>query len=325
MHLFVAASQQEQALLEEIIDLRDRRKAVILAHNYQIPQIQDIADYVGDSLALSRAASETEAEVIVFCGVYFMAETAAIVNPSKRVLIPDQSAGCSLVESSPDIQRVREWKLKHPHGAVVAYVNTTAEIKAESDYCCTSANAVEVVNSIPSDKDILFIPDMFLGAYAQSVTGRKLDLWPGECHVHAGIRPEEVTKLRREFPKAEFLIHPECSCVSLYLYHLANNDISNDRSHILSTGGMMEHVKSSRSDEFVVATETGMLYRLRKMQPRKMFVPVREDATCKYMKMITIENLHRSLRDMVYEVRVSEETSSRARVAIQRMLDIDKE
>lgn len=316
---------QEQALLEEIVDLRDRRKAVILAHNYQIPQIQDIADYVGDSLALSQAASKTEAEVIVLCGVYFMAETAAIVNPSKKVLIPDQGAGCSLVESSPDVLRVREWRSKHPNGAVVSYVNTTAEIKAESDYCCTSANAVEVVRKIPSDKDVLFIPDMFLGAYVESVTGRKLDIWPGECHVHAGIGPEDVTRLRNQYPEAEFLIHPECSCVSLYLYRLANNDISNDRSYILSTGGMMEHARNSHASEFVVATETGMLHRLRKMHPQKTFIPVRADAVCRYMKMITVESLHRSLRDMVYEVRVPEEISSRARVAIQRMLEIDGE
>ena len=309
-------------LLEEIVDLRDRRRAVILAHNYQIPQIQDIADYVGDSLALSQAASRTEAEVIVFCGVYFMAETAALVNPSKKVLIPDQGAGCSLVESSPDVLRVREWRSKHPNGAVVSYVNTTAEIKAESDYCCTSANAVEVVKTIPSDKNVLFIPDMFLGAYVESVTGRKLDVWPGECHVHAGISPEDVTRLRNEYPEAEFLIHPECSCVSLYLYRLANNDISNDRSYILSTGGMMEHVMSSRAGEFVVATETGMLHRLRKMHPQKTFIPVRDDAVCRYMKMITVENLHRSLRDMVHEVHVPEEVSSRARVAIQRMLEV---
>jgi quinolinate synthase len=321
----VATSLQEQALLEEIIDLRDRRKAVILAHNYQIPQIQDIADCVGDSLALSQAASNTEAEVIVFCGVYFMAETAAILNPNKKVLIPDQGAGCSLVESSPTALRVQEWRLKHPNGAVVSYVNTTAEIKAESDYCCTSANAVEVVKAIPSDTDVLFIPDMFLGAYVEAMTGRKLDIWPGECHVHARIGPEEVTRLRSEYPQAEFLIHPECSCVSLYLYHLANNDISNDRSYILSTGGMMKHAKNSDANEFVVATETGILHGLRKAQPQKTFIPVREDAVCRYMKMITVENLHRSLRDMVYEVRVPEEISSRARVAIQRMLEIDGE
>lgn len=204
-------------------------------------------------------------------------------------------------------------------------MNTTAEIKAESDYCCTSANAVEVVKAIPSDTDVLFIPDMYLGAYVEAMTGRKLDIWPGKCHVHARIGPEEVAKLRSEYPEAEFLIHPECRCISLYLHHLANNDISNDRSYILSTGGMMKRAKSSDANQFVVATETGILHGLRKMQPQKTFIPVREDAVCRYMKMTTVENLHRSLRDMVYEVHVPEEISSRARVAIQRMLEIDGE
>jgi quinolinate synthase len=320
----MAVITEEHRLLEEIAELKHTRNAIILAHNYQIPQIQDVADFVGDSLALSQAAAKTDAEVIVFCGVRFMAETAAIVNPGKRVLSPDPGAGCSLVDSSPDVSWVRDWKSKHSGGVVVSYVNTSAEIKAESDYCCTSANAVEVVRAIPSDKEVLFIPDMFLGAYVESMTGRKLHVWPGECHVHAGIGPNDVARLRSQHPDAEFLIHPECSCSSPYLYHLAKNDISNERSYILSTGGMIEHAKKSQAKEFVVATETGILHRLRKMEPEKSFIPVREDAVCKYMKMTTVEKLHRSLRDMVFEVRVPEEIRSKASVSIQRMLEVRK-
>jgi quinolinate synthase len=320
----MALSLQQRSLVDEILELKARRNAVILAHNYQVPEIQDIADHVGDSLALSQAAVKTQADVIVFCGVYFMAETAAILNPKKKVLIPDLKAGCSLVDSSPDVGWVKDWKAKHPNGVVVSYVNTLAEIKAESDYCCTSANAVEVVRSIASDKEVLFLPDMFLGAYVESVTGRKMHVWHGECHVHAGITPGDVAKLRAQYPDADFLIHPECSCLSPYLYHMEKGDIAKEGTHILSTGGMIEHVQNSAAKEFVVATETGMLHRLRKMQPDKKFVPVKEDAECKYMKMITLEKLHRSLLEMVYEVRVPPEVTSKAQVAIQRMMQAKK-
>ncbi len=311
---------EQTNLVDEILVLKKKRNAVILAHNYQVPEVQDIADHVGDSLALSQAAANTSADVIVFCGVYFMAETAATLNPNKKVLIPDLRAGCSLVDSSPSVAWVRDWKDRHPGGLVVSYVNTLAEIKAESDYCCTSANAVEVVKSLPAEREILFLPDMFLGAYVESVTGRKLHIWPGECHVHAGIKPGDVAELRAQYPEAEFLIHPECSCVSPYLYHLAKEDISKERTYVLSTGGMVDRVMKSAAKEFVVATETGVLHRLRKLQPEKKFIPVRADAECRYMKMITLEKVHRSLRDMVYQVKVPEEVTAKANMAIQRMV-----
>jgi quinolinate synthase len=308
-------------LIERIDRLRREREAVILAHNYQIPAVQDLADFVGDSLQLSQEAARTDARRIVFCGVHFMAETAAILCPEKQVLIPDVEAGCSLA-ASVSAEQVRRWKAEYPGAVTVAYVNTDAAVKAEVDYCCTSSNAVQVVKAIPEGKEILFLPDMFLGAYVQRITGRKLHLWMGECHVHAGFRAEDIRQQMDEHPDAHLLLHPECGCVSQCMNALAEGDLPESRTHILSTGGMVKHARSCGAKTDLVATEVGMLHRLHKEAPQKTFLPVREDAICEYMKTITLPKLYRSLRDLVYEVRVPEEIARRARTAIDRMVSI---
>ncbi|MER3397265.1 MAG: quinolinate synthase [Chloroflexota bacterium] len=308
-------------LITEIRRLRRERNAVILAHNYQVPEIQDLADFVGDSLGLSQAAARTDADVIVFCGVHFMAETAAILCPDKKVLIPDPEAGCSLA-ATIDAAQLRSWKAQHPGAVVVAYVNTTAEVKAEADYCCTSSNATKVINSIPPDREILFLPDLFLGSYLQRVTGRKLHVWLGECHVHAGIRPADILGKLEAHPDAEFLIHPECGCVTSCMYYLADGTIPANNAHILSTEGMIRRAQQSPARKFIVATEVGVLHRMRKDNPDKVFIPASEDAVCQYMKKITLGKLYRSLRDLVYEVRVDPEIAARARIAIERMLSL---
>lgn len=307
-------------VVEEINRLRKAKNAVIIAHNYQVPEVQEIADFTGDSLALSQLAGETDADIIVFCGVHFMAETASIISPQKRVLIPDLGAGCSLSDTI-NPEQLRKWKGEHPDAVVVSYVNTSAEVKAESDYCCTSSNAVNIVNSIPEEKEILFLPDMFLGAYVAKVTGRRVHLWPGECHVHAGIRTEDIRKMRDAHPQAEMLIHPECGCTTSFIYH-ASNGFDGGAVKILSTGGMIKYARSSESNEFIVATETGMLHRLRKDNPRKDFYPANKNAVCKYMKMITIEKVLGSLQDDKYEVKVPEQVAQRAKKAIDRMLQV---
>lgn len=307
--------------IEEILSLKKENNAVILAHNYQLPEVQDVADFVGDSLALSRSAEKTKADTIVFCGVHFMAETASIICPDKNVLIPDPSAGCSLA-SSINANELESWKKEHPDALVVSYVNTSAEVKALSDYCCTSSNAVKVVNSIPKDKTILFLPDMFLGSYVSEVTKRKnMFIWPGECHVHAGIKPEDINLMLKKHKNAEFLVHPECSCTSSTMYHIATGDLLKT-GHILSTEGMMKHAKSSTYNEFIVATETGILYRMQKENPDKNFIPLKNDAICKYMKMITIEKVYNSLLNNVYRVKVPKKQADRAKLAIEKMLSI---
>jgi quinolinate synthase len=306
---------------KEIIRLKKEKNAVILAHNYQIPQVQDIADFIGDSLKLSKMAADTDASIIVFCGVHFMAETASIISPDKKVLIPDLDAGCSLA-SSINTHELIEWKKQNPEAIVVSYVNTSAEIKALSDYCCTSANAIKVVENIPIEKTILFLPDMFLGAYVAEVTKRKnIKIWPGECHIHAGIRSEDINLMLKNYKNAEFLIHPECSCTSSTLYHLSKGDINKD-SKILSTEGMMKEVKTSTNNQFIIATETGMLYRMKMENPQKEFIPIKNDATCKYMKKITVEKVYNSLLNEVFEVKVPPETASKAKIPIERMLSI---
>ena len=306
---------------DQINSLKKECNAVILAHNYQIPEVQDIADFIGDSLALSREAAKTDADIIVFCGVHFMAETASILCPEKIVLIPDLEAGCSLA-STINSYELKKWKQEHPNAVVVSYVNTSAEVKALSDYCCTSSNAVKVVNSIPSGTEILFLPDMFLGSYVGQITGRKnMYVWPGECHVHAGITAADINNIIQKYNNAEFMIHPECGCTSSTLYSLASGDISK-KAHILSTEGMMRHAKNSDSSQFVVATETGIMYRMKKENPDKMFIPVKENAVCKYMKKITIEKIVDSLVKKQYEVKVPKQIADRARTAIERMLTI---
>jgi quinolinate synthase len=306
---------------KEIIRLKKEKNAVILAHNYQIPQVQDIEDFIVDSLKLSKMAADTDASIIVFCGVHFMAETASIISPDKKVLIPDLDAGCSLA-SSINTHELIEWKKQNPEAIVVSYVNTSAEIKALSDYCCTSANAIKVVENIPIEKTILFLPDMFLGAYVAEVTKRKnIKIWPGECHIHAGIRSEDINLMLKNYKNAEFLIHPECSCTSSTLYHLSKGDINKD-SKILSTEGMMKEVKTSTNNQFIIATETGMLYRMKMENPQKEFIPIKNDATCKYMKKITVEKVYNSLLNEVFEVKVPPETASKAKIPIERMLAI---
>ncbi len=356
-----ALSPEEIAgLQEEVRALAAKRGAVILAHNYQVPEVQDVADYVGDSLGLSRKAATAEGEVIVFCGVHFMAETASILCPEKTVLIPDLDAGCSLA-ASIDAAQLAEWRARYPGGVVVMYVNTTAEVKALTDYCCTSANAVEVVRHIyetqGADTEILFGPDMWLGAYVEKELGRRMHVWDGECHVHAGIRPADIEATRAAHPGADFLIHPECGCSTSVMEFIAAGDISSEGVHMLSTGGMLryaeqaEHMaaadalegagverwvdgegaqgaaesvsaQSNGRREVVVATETGMLYPLRMAAPDVDFIPANAEASCVFMKMITLPKLRDSLRAMKYEVHVPPEIAERARVPIDRMVAI---
>jgi len=309
-------------LKDEVLRLKKEKDVVILAHNYQIPEVQDVADFVGDSLGLSRQAAKVKQKTILFCGVHFMAETAAIVSPDKRVLIPDLEAGCSLSDSIT-VDQLRKWKKEHPDAISVGYVNTTAEIKSELDYCCTSSNAVNVVNAIPREKEILFLPDMFLGSYVAKITGRKnIQIWAGECHVHAGITPDHVEKKLAELKNAEFVVHPECSCTTPMMYDIASGRYKNHQVQILSTEGMMNHVSKSDSQQFVVATETGILYRMRQQNPQKTFIPASENAECEYMKMITLDKVYRSLYDEKYEVKVVKKIADKARLAIERMLSI---
>ena len=309
-------------LKDEVLRLKKEKDVVILAHNYQIPEVQDVADFVGDSLGLSRQAAKVKQKTILFCGVHFMAETAAIVSPDKRILIPDLEAGCSLSDSIT-VDQLRKWKKEHPDAISVGYVNTTAEIKSELDYCCTSSNAVNVVNAIPKEKEILFLPDMFLGSYVAKITGRKnMQIWAGECHVHAGITPDHVEKKLAELKNAEFVIHPECSCTTPMMHDVASGRYKNHQVQILSTEGMMNHVSKSASQQFVVATETGILYRMRQQNPEKTFIPASETAECEYMKMITLDKVYRSLYDEKYEVKVAKKTADKARLAIERMLSI---
>ncbi len=312
-------------LQEQVRALAEERDAVILAHNYQVPEVQDVADFVGDSLGLSRKAAAADAEVIAFCGVHFMAETASILSPDKTVLLPDLDAGCSLADSITADQ-LRAWKAKHPGAVVVMYVNTTAEVKAETDYCCTSSNAVRVVEHIRrehgQDAEILFGPDMWLGAYVERVTGRRMHVWDGECHVHAGIRPRDISAVRAAHPSAEFMIHPECGCTTQVMEYVASGDVDPERTHMLSTGGMLDFARESRADTFIVATETGMLHPLAKENPSKSFIPANRAAACRYMKMITLPKLHDTLRDLAPQVKVDPDLADRARIPIERMVAI---
>jgi quinolinate synthase len=317
----------------EVRALAAERNAVILAHNYQVPEVQDVADVMGDSLGLSRQAASTDADVIVFCGVHFMAETASILSPEKTVLIPDPDAGCSLSDSI-DADQLRAWKAEHPGALVVMYVNTSAEVKAETDYCCTSSNAVKVVEHIWAEHgpetEILFGPDMWLGSFVARETGLTEDperyarfhVWDGECHVHAGIRPDDITRTRAEHPGAEFLIHPECGCSTQAMEYVASGDIDAEGVHMLSTSGMLEHVERHPDGEFIVATETGMLYPLQQAAPRANLIEANRMAFCKYMKMITLPKVRDSLRELKVEVKVPPEIAKRAKLPIERMIAI---
>ena len=309
-------------LQQEIKQLARERNAVILAHNYERPEVQDVADFVGDSLGLSREAARTDADIIVFCGVHFMAETAAVLSPQKMVLLPDLAAGCSLA-ATIDGEQLRAWKAEHPGAVVVSYVNTTADVKAESDYCCTSGNAVEIVNSIPSEKEILFLPDMFLGAHVRRVTGREnMHVWMGECHVHAGIDPEHINRRRAQHPGAEFLIHPECGCATSVVEAVSAGDIDGEDVQILSTEGMINRPKISNAGEFIVATETGILHRLRRENPTKTFFPASDLAVCAFMKVTTLPKVKNALERLEHHITVDPETAARARTAIERMIAI---
>jgi quinolinate synthase len=341
---------QISELQAQVRALAAERGAVILAHNYQLPEIQDVADYVGDSLGLSRRAAQAPGELIVFCGVHFMAETASVLCPEKTVLIPDPRAGCSLA-SSIDAEQLRSWKERYPQAIVVMYVNTSAEVKALTDYCCTSANAVAVVRHVyerhGKDTEILFGPDMWLGAFVEKELGRRMHVWDGECHVHAGIRPRDITRTRAAHPGADFLIHPECGCTTSVMEYVASGDVAAEGVKMLSTGGMLRYAGEAelvaqsggdlaaangddraaaaaltRPPEAVVATEVGMLYGLRQAAPDVSFIPANPEATCAFMKMITLPKLRDSLRDGRYEVRVPAEIARDARVPIERMVAI---
>jgi len=307
---------------EEVRRLAAERDAILLAHNYQLPEIQDIADHTGDSLGLSRIAARCDASTIVFCGVHFMAETAKILSPGKTVLIPDERAGCSLAESIT-LQELLDWKAEHPGAVVVSYVNTTAEIKAESDICCTSSNAVDVVASVPADREVLFLPDQFLGAHVKRVTGREnIHVWWGECHVHAGINGAELAERAAANPTADLFIHPECGCATSALYLAGTGTVPAGRVRILSTGDMITEARATRASSVLVATEIGMLHQLRKAAPDVDFQPVNERASCRYMKMITPAALLRCLREGRDEVRVDADIAARARGAVQRMIEL---
>jgi len=314
-----AEIRRKQELIRE---LSAERNAILLAHHYQRPEVQEVADAVADSLKLSQAAAKTNADVIVFCGVHFMAETAAILLPEKKVLLPDLRAGCSLA-ASITAEELLQWKAKLPDAVVVAYINTSAAVKAESDYCCTSANAAKVVRAIPADRTVLFLPDKFLAEVVARQTGRSnIVAYPGYCHVHKTIKPEQVVELLDEHPDVELLLHPECGCVSSCMAKAADGTLPPDRTFFLSTEGMLRHIGASEADEFAVGTELGIFHQLNKKFPAKTFHPVNPDAVCAFMKTITLDSVIHALETMTPQIRVPEPTASRARRAIDRMLEL---
>jgi quinolinate synthase len=305
-------ARETRELVEDILRLKKERRAVILAHNYQRGELQDIADFTGDSLGLTQQAAKTDAEVIVFCGVHFMAETAAIMNPGKLVLIPDREAGCSLAAMISG-ESLRRWKAEHPGAVVVSYINCTAEVKAESDYICTSTNARKIIDAVPADREILFCPDQFLGTFLQKTTGRKMHLWPGYCHAHNKIKTDRIRQLKADHPSAEFLMHPECGCLTSCM-PLADR--------VVSTEGIIKAARESKAREFIVGTEVGILHRLQRENPDKAFFPAAEEAFCEFMKLNDLEKVLWSLEDLEYKVIVPEDIARRARRAIERMLEI---
>lgn len=307
---------------QRVRELCSERNAVLLAHHYQRPEVQEVADAVADSLKLSQAAAKTDADVIVFCGVHFMAETAAILCPDKKVLLPDLRAGCSLA-ASVTVEELRKWKAKLPNAVVVAYVNTSAAVKAESDYCCTSANAAKVVSAISPDLPILFLPDKFLATVVARQTGRSnIVAYPGYCHVHKTIRPDDVIELMDEHPDVELLLHPECGCVSSCMAKAADGSLPQDRTFFLSTEGMLRHIGQSPANEFAIGTELGIMHQLGKKFPNKNFYPVNPDAICAFMKTITLDRVIQSLETMSPQVTVPEDIARNARRAIDRMLEL---
>ncbi|HZC70577.1 MAG TPA: quinolinate synthase NadA [Jatrophihabitans sp.] len=307
---------------DEVRELAQARDAIVLAHNYQEPAIQDVADHVGDSLALSRIAARTDASTIVFCGVHFMAETAKLLSPDKTVLIPDARAGCSLADTI-DVEQLRAWKQENPNAAVVAYVNTSAAVKAESDICCTSSNAVEVVATIPADQPVLFLPDQFLGEHVRRRTGRdNISVWLGECHVHAAITPRDIRTTVAAHPDAELLVHPECGCATSTVWLAGEGELPPERTHILSTGGMLAAARKMTAPTALVATEIGMLHQLGKANPHTRFVPVNPRASCRFMKMTTPELLVRCLREGRDEITLPPDVVAPARRAVERMIAI---
>lgn len=308
----MTAKTEPRDVVADILRLKKERRAVILAHNYQRGEVQDVADFTGDSLGLTQQAARTDAKVIVFCGVHFMAETAAVMNPDKLVVIPDREAGCSLA-AMISAESLRRWKAEHPGAVVVTYINCTAEVKAESDYICTSTNALKIIQAIPPDREILFAPDQFLGTFLQKKTGRTMHLWPGYCHAHNKIRTDKIEGLKREHPRAEFVMHPECGCLTSCM-PLADK--------VVSTEGIIKHCRESASREFIVGTEVGILHRLQKENPEKVFFPAAEEAFCEFMKLNTLEKLRASLEDLEHKVIVPEGVARRARLAIRRMLEI---
>ncbi|MFC7327760.1 quinolinate synthase NadA [Marinactinospora rubrisoli] len=306
----------------EVRRLAKERDAVILAHNYQRPEIQDVADHTGDSLALSRLAASVEAGTIVFCGVHFMAETAKILSPDKTVLLPEPEAGCSLADTIT-ADDVRAWRAEHPEAVVVAYVNTSAAVKAETDICCTSSNAADVIRSIPEDREILFLPDQFLGAHVRRVTGRdNIHVWMGECHVHAGIDGATLRERVAAEPDAELYVHPECGCATSALYLVGAGTVPQERVKVLSTGGMLAAAEQTTARKVLIATETGMLHQLRAANPSTVFEPVNSRAECRYMKMITADKLLTALRNGTTEITVPDDVAARARRSVERMVEI---
>ncbi|NKZ01061.1 MULTISPECIES: quinolinate synthase NadA [Nocardiopsis] len=317
-----ADTMTRQEWAAEVHRLAKERDAVILAHNYQRPEIQDVAHHTGDSLALSRLAAGVDASTIVFCGVHFMAETAKILAPEKTVLLPDPNAGCSLADTIT-AEDVRAWKAEHPGAVVVAYVNTTAAVKAETDICCTSSNAADVIRSIPEDREILFLPDQFLGAHVKRVTGREnIHVWMGECHVHAGIDGHTLRERVAAEPDAEVYVHPECGCATSALYLVGSGAVPQERVKVLSTGGMLTAAENTSAKKVLIATETGMLHQLRNANPSTEFEAVNSRAECHYMKMIDADKLLNALRFGTTEITVDADTSARARRSVERMIAI---
>ena len=315
-------TEYSTAWAERIRTLAAEKDAVILAHNYQVPEIQDVAHHVGDSLALSRIAATVPESTIIFCGVHFMAETAQILSYDKTILIPDERAGCSLADTITADQ-LREWKAQYPGAVVVSYVNTTAAVKAETDICCTSSNAVEVVASIPADTPILFCPDQFLGAHVQRQTKRtNMHIWMGECHVHAGINGQDLKSMVEAEPDAELYVHPECGCATSALYLASEGVVPKERTHILSTGAMLDAARTTKARKVLVATETGMLHQLRKVNVTTEFQAVNRAAVCKYMKMITPEKLEHSLMHGNDVVDIPRDIADKARLSVERMIAI---